>query len=216
MCRRARGLGRLVGGDDAIAYCQHNQSQHVVDHGARHDRDALLGIHLLPFGENARRDAYRGGGGHDAHVERAGLHHGLRKRHGLERLYPFDVREEHRQKLHGAPVAQEKREDHAAQSHHRSDEGILEEQLQVGFQARKEEQDDGGERGYAVERRGCGVVHMPFCLKGPERRAVEKTVLEKSAKHIRTKPDAAQRPRSNQDSRAQFAKDGRHLQKRGN
>ena len=69
--RRLASRRRLaLGADDAHADREHDNAEDIVDHGARHDRHALFGIHLLLFGEDTRRDTDGGRGGHDAHEHR--------------------------------------------------------------------------------------------------------------------------------------------------
>ncbi len=227
--RAAGGLGREGGGDDAVADREDDEAKHVVDDRAGHDRDAFLGIHLLAFGENARRDADRGRRRHDAHVHRGRLHPGAGERQ-LGQIAELRF-EELRQQIDGAEVAEDEREDDAADADHEADERILDEHLQVRLQAGEEEKDDGRQCRDAVERRARRVEHGPAAghrakhrLHGrgravgqerrpvdrPERAAVEKTVLEDSV----AEADAAKRPRANHDAGRQFTENGGQLEQR--
>ena len=222
----AAAPARARGDDDAVADGEHDEAEHVVDDGAGHDRRALLRIHLLLLGEDARGDADRRGGGHDAHVERRLLRDRLRERQVLQ------VREgveEPRQQVDGAEVAEEERDDHAADADERADERVLEEHAEVRLETRQEEEDDRGERRDAVERgrgrvehgvvagdraehRGHGALRRGVQLA--QRRAVEEAVLEEAPERIGQDRDAAERPRADDDAGRELAEDRRQLQER--
>ena len=213
-CRRL-----TLGTDDAHADREDDNAENVVDHCARHDRHALLGVHLLLLREDARRDADGGRGGHDAHEHRR-----RRKRrlddlallHELAELREaFDAAEkvgEVCRRVDGAEVAEEEREHHAAYAHERAGERVLEEHLEIRLETGEEQQDDRRYGADAVElgRRGEGIPARGGL--GAQGLAIEDAVLEHAVEAGNR--EAAKGPRANQNAGPKFAKDARKLERR--
>ena len=209
---RPGGLRRLVRRDDAVADGKHDEAKDVVDHRAGHDGDALLGVHLLLLGKDARGDANRSGGGHDAHVERGRLGHRLGQRDADKRVGAAlgEHREEPRQQHDRAEVAEDKRHQHAAKTDHQPDKRVLEEHLDVRLQPREKEENHRRQSGDAVELVPRRVDQPPGAGNLPEGGAVEKPAREKPV----AEADAAERPGTDHDARAEFAENRGELQHR--
>ena len=221
--RRADFRGSVVRGDYAVADCEDDEAEDVVDHGAGHDGHAFLGVHLLLLGEDASRYAYGRCSRHNAHVERGLLGHRLG-----ERQVPqvCEVPEELRQQIDGAEVARHERDDDAPEAHHEADEGIAQEHLEVGLEAGEEKEYHRGEGRYAIERGRRRVEHRAVSGNRAEHldalsarcrvhrlegRSVEKPAREKPV----AETDAAERPRSDDDARRKLPENRRELHHRG-
>ena len=116
------------------------------------------------------------------------------------------------QQIHGAEIAEDKRNDDAAKPDQEADERVLEEHLQVRLKAGEEEQYHRRESRDSVERGRRGVEHVARLLRdGPELGAVEESAREKAVADA----DAAESPRAYDYARREFAENRRKAQHRG-
>ena len=101
---------------DAHADSQDDDAENVVYDCSGHDGDAFLGVHLVPFGQDARRDSDGRGRGHDTHEHRGRRKHGLHGGH-LSKIAERP-RQELRQQAYGADVAKQEARHDAADADH--------------------------------------------------------------------------------------------------